>query len=354
VQLDSIKKLAIGFGNRGEQTIANGGTPGGSGMVFFDDIRLYRARICTTCGLPQMPADIVYDGIIDYKDLGAMTDDWLKKDRIAPPLLTWYKFDGNTDDTTGNGHHADPCSDPVGTFPTYVASGAGFGQAIDVNGGGDYVVDQDAGDYLNGLEALTVALWVKSDANDTDKGFIIFEDPDGDDSRNMRYDSAGASGGGVDLIKCGVTSTAGEQKLESSSYSQTTDWQHLAMTWSSGNDVRLYIDGAEDTPSWREPAQVGSLTGYTKVIVGRGSKDEGTGSSWAGLIDDARIYDRELSQTELQSILDGSLGSVSEYHPLRSAANIYDTEPQGSKAVNLNDYAELADVWLEKQLWPDW
>jgi hypothetical protein len=126
------------------------------------------------------------------------------------------------------------------------------------------------------------------------------------------------------------------------------------MTWSSGNDVRLYIDGAEDTPSWREPAQVGSLTGYTKVIVGRGSKDEGTGSSWAGLIDDARIYDRELSQTELQSILDGSLGSVSEYHPLRSAANIYDTEPQGSKAVNLNDYAELADVWLEKQLWPDW
>jgi hypothetical protein len=49
VQLDSIKKLAIGFGNRGEQTIANGGTPGGSGMVFFYDIRLFRARFFETC-----------------------------------------------------------------------------------------------------------------------------------------------------------------------------------------------------------------------------------------------------------------------------------------------------------------
>lgn len=38
VQLNSVKKLAIGFGNRGEPTVAGGGTPGGSGLVFFDDI----------------------------------------------------------------------------------------------------------------------------------------------------------------------------------------------------------------------------------------------------------------------------------------------------------------------------
>jgi hypothetical protein len=42
IDTSQIKSMAIGFGNRGEPTIPDGGTPGGAGLIFIDDIRLYR------------------------------------------------------------------------------------------------------------------------------------------------------------------------------------------------------------------------------------------------------------------------------------------------------------------------
>ncbi|HCO92761.1 MAG TPA: hypothetical protein DIU00_02220, partial [Phycisphaerales bacterium] len=39
VVLTDVDKIAIGLGTRGNMTI-----PGGSGKMFFDDIRLYRTR----------------------------------------------------------------------------------------------------------------------------------------------------------------------------------------------------------------------------------------------------------------------------------------------------------------------
>jgi hypothetical protein len=41
VVLTDVSKLAIGFGDNSPDT---SGQPGGSGLVFFDDIRLYRPR----------------------------------------------------------------------------------------------------------------------------------------------------------------------------------------------------------------------------------------------------------------------------------------------------------------------
>jgi hypothetical protein len=63
VQLNSIKKLALGFGTRGEPSIPGGGTPGGSGLVFFDDIRLYRPRFIVD-RLDPWPPDFARDGVI--------------------------------------------------------------------------------------------------------------------------------------------------------------------------------------------------------------------------------------------------------------------------------------------------
>ena len=87
--------------------------------------------------------------------------------------------------------------------------------------------------------------------------------------------------------------------LESSDNTQTTEWQHLAMTWRSGDIVKLYINGVKDTPRWGEPAKYGTLTGYTKLIIGKGGKDKGGDGSWNGLIDDVRIYSYALSEGEI-------------------------------------------------------
>ena len=60
-----------------------------------------------------------------------------------------------------------------------------------------------------------------------------------------------------------------------------------ALTWSSGDLVNLYINGVQDTPMWVEPPTVGTLTGCTKLIVGKGGKDIGLiVASWKRTIDD--------------------------------------------------------------------
>jgi len=91
-----------------------------------------------------------------------------------PDLLVWYKFDETSGtiahDSSGNGHDGTLNGDPQ-WMPGQING------ALDFGGDGDHVIDDDAGDYLNGLSALTVAVWIKSDEIGTDSGFIIFENP---------------------------------------------------------------------------------------------------------------------------------------------------------------------------------
>jgi hypothetical protein len=210
-----------------------------------------------------------------------------------------------------------------------------------------------ANTYLNDLSALSFGAWVKSNVIGTDAGFINFMVPDGSDQRDIRYDSDGVNSGGTNLIKYGVATEEGSHENESAANVQTTEWQHLMVTWNSGEAAKLYINGVLDIPADEDDVIGGTTTGYTTLLVGRGSKDE-TGS-WDGLVDDVRVYDVALTAAEVQTVMNGGdLPVVDVYVPLGSPANIHDEEPANSKKVNFKDYAVLVDQWLEEQLWPEW
>ena len=49
----------------------------------------------------------------------------------------------------------------------------------------------------------------------------------------------------------------------------------------------------------------GKLTDATKLVIGKGEKDQGR--SWSGLIDDVRIYDRVLDDGEIADLAAGVL-----------------------------------------------
>jgi len=222
-----------------------------------------------------------------------------------PNLLGWWKMDEGTGSTavdwSGHGHHAQ-FADPAPTWITGL-----FGGALQFVGHGDSVVCAD-GKFLNGLTALTVTAWVKSDVTNTDKGFIVFETPSGADNMDMRYDAAGSTGGGTNVMKMGVTvSVNGAStilQLESSSGGQSTDWQHLTMVWSSGQALKFYLNGKLDGPTANSNAAVGPLANCSTVIIGKGGKDTGA-SSWDGLIDEVRIYSKALTQEEIQTTMRG-------------------------------------------------
>ena len=226
---------------------------------------------------------------------------------LTEGLLVHYKFDdrsGTTaQDSSGNGHDGTLVNDPQWVAGKVVG-------ALQFAGNGDYVIDDDAENYLNGLNAVTIAVWIKSELINTDKGFIDGEMPDGNDNTmTMRYDSAGSTGGGDDVLKMAVTSTGGEQQLESSEDLQTTEWQHVALVWSSGQQLQFYVNGALDTPTDNQAALSGTTSVVTELVVGKGSKDDGAAESWQGLIDEVRIYDRALTQEEIQQVMNWSPGA---------------------------------------------
>ena len=115
--------------------------------------------------------------------------------------------DGKTAaDSSGNGNDATLQGNGVKWKP----NGGRLGGALEFDGSGDAAEDENGADYINGLTAITVAVWVKSAETPSDRGFIDGRDPGGDDTvLSLRYDAAGFEAGGKDLVKAGITTTGG-------------------------------------------------------------------------------------------------------------------------------------------------
>ena len=211
-------------------------------------------------------------------------------------------------DSTGNGHIIN-----VYNGPDWEPSGGLTAGALRFDGVDDVVEDDDASAYLNGLTAITVSLWLKSDVASSDRGILFSRTPTGNDEElGIRYDKIGTFGGGTSVIKASIKTTLGYKQVESTSYVQTTDWQHVALVWESGTGLELYIDGNLNALSYQgpgEPELTGGISGIEKLILGQGTK----GNYWDGLIDDVRIYNRALSVAEIYPPTDGLLGLVSHW-----------------------------------------
>ncbi len=174
---------------------------------------------------------------------------------------------------------------------------------------------------LNGSDAFTISLWAKADEIPTDKGMFKTNATEDDSSKAiyLRYDKVGYnSGTATEIIKGGVDTTGGRLKYESADHTQTTEWQHLTLSWESGDRIRLFINGVEDEPSYDNGAAIGVLQNITGFILGRSVKDNAAGASWNGLLDDLRIYDRALAPVEVTNLY------TADQYPLQNSGTTVD------------------------------
>ena len=149
----------------------------------------------------------------------------------------------------------------------------------------------------------------------------------------------------ADLVQ-GVTKLSQVSKSsrddQSAANIQTTACQHIAMTWSSGNDIKLYVNGVEDQTGPIQATLVGTTIGYDRVLVGKGCKNTAAGTGWNGLIDDVQIYNYALTGAEIAAVMaGGTIPTKSIHYPISSPAEIYQGEEPGSRVVNFKDYAQL-------------
>jgi hypothetical protein len=342
VSLTGIKKIYLGVGNRLNPQLGN------TGNLYFDDIRLYPSRCVSDVLKPA--ADLNDDCVVDSADVQILTNNWLISTYEVVPaapgttgLAGHWTFDNAANlgaDSVGN-NNGTVDGDASQSANAQVGSGSlaldGDGDFLNVRGGTFFSALDDDGD------GFTVAAWVQFASRGQYAVMRVF-------STNM---SAGGSGGwGFGIIQPPARvrfTTYGIRDYDTgdlSGYLPSGQWLHVAAVYKSDGDVDFYIDG-----SWAE-----TLAGDFSMNDGEGFLIGGlaapTATEWfEGLIDDLHIYDRELSQSEVGWLA----GKTTPYNqdlsllltPKNPAINGHD-----DNAIDLKDYAVLANQWLDEQLWP--
>jgi hypothetical protein len=197
-------------------------------------------------------------------------------------LISHFAFDGDASDSTG----AHPGT-LVGT-PEFIAGK--MGQAISLNGTGDYVELVGYKGIL-GANPITVTAWVNTTSTAT--GAIIGWGPNVGgqrfgfrvDAGRIRHEHHGGNIQGDTVMNDGT-------------------WHHVAITVQAGATVSypeatLWLDGLDDTRPTTDPDPYDIQADLDVRIGCRPAADD---RFFMGLIDDLRIYDRVLSPAEIASL----------------------------------------------------
>jgi hypothetical protein len=341
VNLSDVNKVYVGFGNR-ESPAA-----GGTGTVYFDDIRLYPRRCVPLYGpVGDIGAEgetVDNDCIVDLIDLSVMTSDWRDKDPTRA---------GSNGELKGGA--------------SWVSDGT-RGNCIELDGINGWV-DLDDDDFSN-FRNKTIAFWVKV-LNYPSSYRYMFSFSDESDYRIYF-----------------MTYIPEEYRVRmrfiedySSDYVAGLNvWTHLAFVVEDAAagmcTGTFFADGYRRLPVMSgQPRHSGEAK-----WVNLGSAKDGVGDFVNARFDDFRVYDYALSSDEVKYLgtngasgvapnnnlmllyyaFDETVGDIAYnsstytyYHPLLSKAELYDGEAVGSREINFRDLAILVDDWLEEKLWP--
>ena len=83
----------------------------------------------------------------------------------------------------------------------------GAGGSVSFDGIDGTVVMEDLAEAFNDLSNFSLSIWIKANDTGIDRGFWEAVDSGGADAWGLRYDSTGASAGGSNVIKLGITTS---------------------------------------------------------------------------------------------------------------------------------------------------
>ena len=244
--LNSVTKVTVGVEGSG------------SGVVYVDDLRLYRAA-------PAVAAPV---------------------DPGTAALAAHYAFGGDVADSSGNGYHG--TSEDA---PFFEAAPGDLGQAMSFDGVDDHVT-LPIGTLISTLSDITIASWVNF-SNAGGAWQRIFDFGSGTESYFMltpRQDTAGP-------MTFAVKNTPVPEKRFVAPGTLASGWHHVAVVIDSATmNVDLYQDGvvvaSDSTPLL--PKDLGETT---QNWLGRSQWPDAT---YNGLMADVRIYSQALSAGEVR------------------------------------------------------
>ena len=203
-----------------------------------------------------------------------------------PNLAGWWTFDegqGSVSvlDRSGNGRHGTLAGDPLWV--------EGYdGGALELSGN-DYVTMAGYKGVL-GTHAFSVSVWLKTTSAGIQE-LLWWGTESGGQRVEFRVHDDGH-------IRMG----AGNGQVESQSQVTDGQWHHVVATvvenaTNSSSDVRIYIDGKDDTVASTDADAFGLVSGLDVTVGWRPSSGD---RPFAGSVDDIRIYDKVLTPAEVE------------------------------------------------------
>ncbi len=250
-----------------------------------------------------------------------------------PNLVGWWSFDeargSRVVDWSGHGRHGGL----VGT-PTWTNGYDGAGMAFDGPLSGDYVEITGYPGVL-GKHDRTVAAWIKTTttgdilgwglATDTQK-WVFRVQTDNGNAGSLRLE---VQGGRI----CGWTDL------------RDGEWHHVAAVLESAGaptiaNIRLYVDGVQEAISDSLVVDVNTVPGTRSVRIG----DAHQLRPMLGPLDDVRIYDKALTQEELDAVM--RIDPLRAWRPYPVTGSVMDIRVATPLTWTAGDSASKHDVYL--------
>jgi len=239
-----------------------------------------------------------------------------------PNLVGWWTFEEGSGitavDWSGHDHHG------VILGGAQWADGY-YGGALDFDGSDDFVDLDNPPDLPSGASARSICAWVTTDNLDSGwKAAVAYGSPAGSQSNGFARNGSLLSGFGYG------------NDLTVDNFWQIGVWHHLCLTY-DGITATLYADGIRLLAEAKEWNLV-----LSRVRLGRQIND--AAEFWDGLIDDVRIYDKVLTEDEIQQIMRGDPLLAGNPVPARNA--VVDIRDVGSLSWAAGDTAVSHDVYF--------
>jgi hypothetical protein len=228
-------------------------------------------------------------------------------------LVGYWKFDEGlgttTADSSGNGDGGTLVNGPVWTTGRTgsALSFAATTSSVSVNGGGSLA------DLYNSGHGMTVTAWIKPASAGGGGGGRIVDKDNNDGGWFLKMNGATSLQFAGDQFTA-VGSVQGKAvTLNSTNSIVLNQWQHVAATWdgttnaqgTNSQGIHLYVNGvlADDATSAVNGTGAPQTDAGTPFTIGNRPVDNAR--NFNGSIDGVRVYNRILTQAEIQSLVNG-------------------------------------------------
>lgn len=265
-------------------SVVFGGDINLDGSVDYTDVDMLAGR--WLCQGIRLAEDVDGNGVVDGRDLAILGRNLYQEMRLAPAPVAHWTFDEGSGDIAGDSAGANHGALYGATWTAGQINGA-----LRFDGRDDYV---DCGSsHSLAPETMTLAFWVRPQGN-VSYQYILGKAVDIGYSCDYRVSTS--SGGQLEFRFGEGMGTA--ITVRSSSELVADQWSHVAVV-RAGSVARLYLNGELEKSGSYSFAP--THKGHT-LRIGSTGTSEGWAGYFEGKIDDVRIYDFALSDTQIEQL----------------------------------------------------